>query len=197
MTVPTEILTLTEDACDRFRSFRRMHGDVRAAIRITVHPEAPVESKYELEFVDQSSATADDVQVVHDDLVFLLDPRSSALLQRTRIDYRQGMWSSGFQFENPNQVAVMTDPLAERIQKVIDEQIAPMVAAHGGRVRLVDVRAQRAFVQFGGGCQGCGLAPVTLKQGVVAALSKAVPEIVEIVDVTDHASGENPYYPQA
>lgn len=70
-----------------------------------------------------------------------------------------------------------------------------MVASHGGRVSLVDVRDKRAFVQFGGGCQGCGLAPMTLEQGVVEAICKAVPEIREVVDVTNHAAGESPYYP--
>jgi Fe-S cluster biogenesis protein NfuA len=61
-------------------------------------------------------------------------------------------------------------------------------------VALLDVRDNRAYIRLSGGCQGCGMADVTLKQGIEVAIKKAVPEIVEVLDSTDHASGTNPYY---
>ena len=81
-----------------------------------------------------------------------------------------------------------------RVQQVLDHEINPAVAAHGGVVRLIDVRDNRVFLQLGGGCQGCGMADVTLKQGIETAIRAAVPEVGDILDVTDHASGRNPYY---
>ena len=80
------------------------------------------------------------------------------------------------------------------VQKVLDERINPAVAGHGGHVQLIDVRDQTAFLRFGGGCQGCGAADVTLKQGVEVEIKSAVPAITRVLDVTDHAAGTNPYY---
>ena len=80
------------------------------------------------------------------------------------------------------------------MRRVIDEQINPGVASHGGTVRLVDVRDNVVYVTMGGGCQGCGMASVTLTQGIKQMIRDAAPEIVDVQDVTDHAAGSNPYY---
>jgi len=85
------------------------------------------------------------------------------------------------------------DELRTRVQQVIDHELNPALAAHGGYVRLVDVKQNRVFVELGGGCQGCGMAHVTLKQGVERVIREHVPEVGEVVDVTDHAAGQNPY----
>ncbi|MBM4003971.1 MAG: thioredoxin [Planctomycetes bacterium] len=84
--------------------------------------------------------------------------------------------------------------LRSRVEEVLRSQVNPYVAAHGGVVRLIDVRDNTAFLQMGGGCQGCGMANVTLRQGVEVAIRAAVPEIGDILDTTDHAAGRNPYY---
>ena len=78
--------------------------------------------------------------------------------------------------------------------QVLNEQINPAIAAHGGFVELLDIRDNVAYVQLGGGCQGCGMADVTLKQGIAVAIKQDVPEIVDVVDVTDHNAGQNPYF---
>jgi len=83
---------------------------------------------------------------------------------------------------------------AKVIQKLLDERINPAVAGHGGYVSLVDIQGDRAFIQLKGGCQGCGMADVTLKQGIEVEIKQAVPAIAEVLDVTDHANGTNPYY---
>lgn len=85
------------------------------------------------------------------------------------------------------------DVLRGRIEQVLTTEVVPMVASHGGSVRLVDVQENTVILQLGGGCQGCGSATAFLKQGIDAALRAAVPEVGDIVDATDHAAGLNPY----
>lgn len=187
-------ITLSGEALAKIREFRRMSGESAALVRITIRPKAPVAEKYELEFVSPSSIRPEEAVFSCEDVGFVMDPRSARLIEGTHVDFREGMWSSGFHFDNPNQALLLSDPLATKIQRVIEDRVFPMVAAHGGRVTLADVRDQRAFVRFGGGCQGCGLAPQTLKRGVAQILRQEVPEIVEVLDVTDHAAGESPYY---
>jgi len=82
-------------------------------------------------------------------------------------------------------------------QRIIDEQVNPAVASHGGFITLIDVKDNEIFVALGGGCQGCGMANVTLKQGIETAFQQHMPEITAVLDVTDHAGGENPYYQQS
>jgi Fe-S cluster biogenesis protein NfuA len=86
------------------------------------------------------------------------------------------------------------DEIRERVQQVLDAKINPEVAQHGGVVRLIDVKDNVVYIQMGGGCQGCGQADVTLKFGIETAIRDAVPAVGDILDVTDHASGRNPYY---
>src|SRR5438034_896146 len=90
--------------------------------------------------------------------------------------------------------AVNDDALYERVAQLFDEQVNPMVARHGGRVELIDVQDAVVMLRMGGGCQGCGMADVTLRQGIEGMLAQHVPEVRGIVDITDHAQGANPYF---
>ena len=81
-----------------------------------------------------------------------------------------------------------------RIQKILDEMINPAVAGHGGFVELLDVKENLVYLMLGGGCQGCGMVNVTLKQGIEATLKEEIPQIAGVIDQTDHAGGTNPYY---
>jgi len=90
--------------------------------------------------------------------------------------------------------AVDDDALYEQVAKVFDEQVNPMVARHGGRVELIDVQDAVVMLRMGGGCQGCGMADVTLRQGIEGMLSQLVPDVRGIVDITDHTTGSNPYF---
>ena len=82
----------------------------------------------------------------------------------------------------------------ERVQELIDSSINPAVAGHGGYIELLDVKESTVYLRMGGGCQGCGAADVTLKAGIERMIFEEVPEVTEVLDVTDHASGTNPYY---
>ncbi|HYS17898.1 MAG TPA: NifU family protein [Candidatus Binatia bacterium] len=88
----------------------------------------------------------------------------------------------------------MAEDLKTRVQELIESMINPAVAGHGGFVELVDVQDNRVYLQMGGGCQGCGAADVTLKQGIERLIKEEIPEITEVLDATDHAAGSNPYY---
>jgi Fe/S biogenesis protein NfuA len=84
--------------------------------------------------------------------------------------------------------------LKEKVQALIDNMINPAVAGHGGFVDLIDVKDNKVYLQMGGGCQGCGAADVTLKSGIERLIKEELPEVEEVLDTTDHASGANPYY---
>src|SRR5690606_32604403 len=99
------------------------------------------------------------------------------------LDYRESLPKPG-----------LKTPEAAAIQKLLEERINPSIAAHGGRITLVDLQDNRAFVRLDGECQGCGMADVTLKQGVAVEIQNLVPSITEVLDITDHADGTNPYY---
>ncbi|HEY7544045.1 MAG TPA: NifU family protein [Blastocatellia bacterium] len=86
------------------------------------------------------------------------------------------------------------EQLRARVQQVFDEQINPGVASHGGFVELLDVQDDNIYIRMGGGCQGCGAADVTLRMGIERLIRESVPQVREIFDTTDHASGQNPYY---
>jgi len=92
---------------------------------------------------------------------------------------------------------VLAGPVAERVARVLDEQINPAIASHGGSAELVGVQEGVAYLRLGGGCVGCGMVAVTLTQGIESTIVQMVPEVQRIVDVTDHAAGTNPYYEPA
>ena len=93
--------------------------------------------------------------------------------------------------------ATADDALYERVADLFESQVNPMVARHGGRVELIDVQDAVVMVRMAGGCQGCGMADVTLRQGIEAMLQQHVPEVKGIVDITDHTAGSNPYFAAA
>src|SRR4030095_15465717 len=126
------------------------------------------------------------------DFPVVIDAESAPHMRDAIIDYVEELQQSGFRIGNPN--PIWTDPQAMAIQELLDTQINPGVATHGGQVELVDVQDNVVYIRFGGGCQGCGMVSVTLNQGVEQAIHEAFAEIRQIVDVTDHAAGHNPYY---
>jgi len=87
-----------------------------------------------------------------------------------------------------------TEEIKKKLQKILDQEVNPAVAEHGGWIKLLDVKGNTVYVEMGGGCQGCSMSLATLKQGVENAFRQAVPEIGEVLDITDHAGGKNPYY---
>ena len=97
----------------------------------------------------------------------------------------------------PRPGAGLDTDIARRVTAVLDREVNPSIASHGGHAELAAIEGATAYLRLGGGCQGCGMATVTLSQGIEVAITQAVPEIDSVVDVTDHASGTNPYFEQA
>ncbi len=93
--------------------------------------------------------------------------------------------------------AVQDDALFDKVSMIFDTRINPQVAGHGGKVDLIDVQDGIVMLRLMGGCQGCGMADVTLRQGIEATLKQIAPEVRGIVDVTDHESGSSPYFASA
>ena len=190
MTSP--LLTVTPDARAKIDSVRSSNDFLDALLRVKVAGRSGPRLQYEIALEDPRDRTEADVAVELGGLTVVDDPDSADQLAGSTIDLDPGITGGGLRVDNPNEG--WRDPLARAVQAVLDTRINPGVGGHGGMVSLIDVRDGTAFMRFGGGCQGCAAVDVTLRAGVEAALRDAVPEITAVVDVTDHAAGENPYY---
>src|SRR3954447_4787948 len=166
----------------------------RGAIRVGIAGRGPAGFNYSMALEEDAQPAACEAVQDEGDFKILLDGESLEKLRGATVDFVGQLVGGGFKIDNPN--SVWDDPIAADVQKLIDTQINPGVASHGGYVELLDVKDNRVFVRMGGGCQGCGMASVTLKQGVEALLRQQFPDL-SVVDTTDHAGGENPYYQPA
>jgi Fe/S biogenesis protein NfuA len=187
------ILRFDEGAARKLCEMRDAGRFAGSALRVSVDEEGAA-FHYQIEVVKQDERRDGDAVVHCEGIPFYVDSGSAQRLAGATLCYVDRLSGSGFRFENPNRPRLLANPIAARVQQVLDEEINPGVAAHGGRVSLVAVQQGRVVVRFGGGCQGCGMVDVTLRDGVVASLRRAVPEITEVVDDTDHAAGDAPYY---
>ena len=147
---------------------------------------------YRLSFVPEELRRPEDEVTTTNGLTVLVDPVSTRYLDGALLNYVDNPDESGFKFENPN--PLWHDEHASAVNTVIVSQINPSIAIHGGHVTLMDVQDNVAYVNMGGGCQGCGLASVTLRQGVEKMIMEAAPFIESLVDTTDHSLGVNPYF---
>ncbi len=187
-------LELTERGAARIRQFRQRQGHPEAWVAVAPGGLQGDRLQYSFSLVESGNPGPDEILVeATPDITFVAprliarhvvgakvdaDPLSGALTLVT--DY------------NPD-----SDPLANAVQRMLDEEINPAVASHGGYIGLLDIADGIAYVQMGGGCQGCGLAEVTLSQGVRATILERFTELHDVVDTTDHAQGTNPYYEPA
>lgn len=182
------------------------------ALWLEVSGQSGTEYTYDLYFQPVDDAGSDDVVQHHDELAVVIPAASVDRLRGATLDLSRDP-QGGMVITNPNRPAPpprpaspamgdrppadLSGPVAQRVAQVLDEQINPAIAAHGGHAELVAVEDEVAYLRLSGGCQGCGLAAVTLSQGIEVAIRDAIPEVTRVVDVTDHASGENPYFEQA
>jgi len=161
-------------------------------LRVAIAGRGPTGFRYSLDLVASGESLADDIVLDHGEFTVFVDRKSAPKLDGSTIDFVTRLQESGFKFDNPN--SMWSDQRAQAVQETIDRRINPSIAAHGGYVTLLDVRDDVAYISFGGGCQGCGMVDVTLKQGVQVMIKEAVPELRDVLDTTDHAAGTNPYY---
>ena len=192
--------TITDGAIQKFKSVLEDENRQGQCIRISGKPgPSPLSVEYGLGFIETDEVQADDQVFEQDGLKFYVDPESWPLVEDATVDFVSGLNETGFKITNPKVAAgpTPTGPVSEKVQQVLESRVNPAVASHGGHVSLVDVKEHIAYLRFGGGCQGCGMVDVTLKQGVEVMLKEAIPELQGVMDVTDHAGGTNPYYQPA
>jgi Fe/S biogenesis protein NfuA len=161
-------------------------------LRVAISGRGPTGFRYSLDLVAPGENLPDDLVLEEADFKVFVDKKSAPQLEGSTIDFVIRLQESGFKFDNPN--SMWSDPKAQAVQATIDSKINPSIASHGGYVTLLDVRDDVAYISFGGGCQGCGMVDVTLKQGVQVMIKEAVPGLRDVLDTTDHAAGTNPYY---
>lgn len=188
-------LRLTDKAVDMVVEFKNQHAEAGDKL-LRIYIQGGSRSAYEYGFTFDDRHEDDEV-VSQGGIDVLVDRYSQMYMSGSEVDFVEDLRGSGFVVNNPNLPPLMLDPVAGRIQKLLQERINPGIASHGGWVSLIDYEDGRVFVKLGGGCQGCGMVDVTLKQGIEQVLKQEVPEVVEVLDTTDHASGNNPYYSSA
>jgi Fe/S biogenesis protein NfuA len=171
-------------------------GDLALRIGMSGTPVAPT---FDLTLVGLAEKTAEEKVVDGGGFTVLIRSADSAMLEGATVDYVERVNESGFEVRpagarRPGKPSgIPTGPIADRVRSVLETQVNPAIAAHGGMISLVDVEETDVYVEMSGGCQGCALSRMTLKQGVERMLREAVPELTAVHDVTDHASGDNPY----
>lgn len=174
-------------------------GDDEFALSIEVTGLRGSQFSYELAFVALSDRKEGWTEERHGDLAIIFPDADAEKLDGATLE----MTDQGLAMNNPNSPAPpeisapagdLSGPLVDRVQQVLTEQVNPAIAGHGGAAELVSVDGTIAYLRLYGGCQGCGLAQVTLKQGIERIILDSIPELSEVVDVTDHASGSDPYY---
>lgn len=162
---------------------------------------------YEMAFMRLEDAGSADIIEEHDGLSLIIPKGDADNLRGATLTMSRDLLHPGLTIENPNgpsprilgdgDLPDLTGSVAEQAVRVMNEVINPAIAAHGGFGEIVAVEESTVYVRLGGGCVGCGMANVTLSQGIESTLHQMIPEIEKVVDVTDHASGENPYYEAA
>ncbi len=187
----TAILEITEAAQEKIQTVIQNEDVEVEGLRISIEGRTASDFQYSLGLATE--AEEDDIVIECNAFNVLIDAASAPNLKGAVIDYVEDLNASGFKIDNPNK-PTWDNPKAQKIQELIDERINPAVAAHGGQIELLNVEDDAIYIHMGGGCQGCGMANATLKHGIEAMIQEVFPEIKQVIDTTDHASGTNPYY---
>jgi Fe/S biogenesis protein NfuA len=201
------MIQLTDRARNKIQSL--VDADVvrDPALRIALaegdQPRSPLERAYAISLVEREDKQRTEIAINLDGIRVLLNLDTSNLLSGATVDWAED--DGGFSVETPRPKTPsprpvsagtpgVTGPLAERAQQVLDELVNPQIAMHGGAVELVDVTDDTLYVRMTGGCQGCSASAATLRMGVERMVKEEIPEIKDVVDLTDHEAGENPYF---
>ncbi len=187
--VDESFFTISPEALKKIQA---QHEDTSDGWLLAVEPKSPTKGVYTLRPLKDDD-TEQMQRFEKEGIVFWMDFSLLPFLEGTEIQID----------EDTGEIEVVNEGLGigklrgnfeDRVRQVLDEQVNPMVASHGGVVSLSRIENGEVFLRFGGGCQGCGMVDVTLKQGVEVMMKESVPDIVAIHDATDHDSGSNPYY---
>jgi Fe/S biogenesis protein NfuA len=198
-------LTVTEAALATVLDVRAGEDDPGGtALRIEITGATMTDFRYALDLVPAADGVDGDAvyhQGDHDELTVIIPAGSIDRMRGAVLDVPSNSASGGLVIRNPNTPDPLegldidlSGELPQKVQAVLDQAVNPALASHGGYATLVDIVETTVHVTMGGGCQGCAASAMTLRDGIRSMLMGAIPEITEVVDATDHAAGENPFY---
>jgi Fe/S biogenesis protein NfuA len=202
-TITEPVINVTATALAKILELRAAEEEPDTlGLRIEVTGTRGTDFTYDLSFEPLAEAEPDDVVHEQDGLPVMVPADSVDQLRGATLDLPSNADQGGLVLRNPNRPHVpelgapmeLTGTTEEKVRQLLDQQVNPAIAAHGGFASLVRVEGERAFITMGGGCQGCAMSALTLREGIESAILANIPEITEVVDDTDHSSGENPFY---
>jgi Fe/S biogenesis protein NfuA len=196
------ILRVTEAALEKIIEIRADEDDSETLVlRVEVTGVNGTDYTYDLGFEPRDDVTETDHVSEQGELTVVVPEGSLDQLRGSTLDLPSVPGQGGLVIRNPNRPNPLlgvqldlTGDLADKVQQLLAEAINPSLASHGGFASLVGVEDTKVFLSMGGGCQGCAMSAATLREGIQVAIKEAIPEVTEIVDVTDHDAGESPYY---
>lgn len=188
------MVTFSDAARERILAIMKTQEKTDCGIRVRIAGRHIEGYRHELSWVEPGGEAGDDMSVDAGGFKAYVDPLSAPLLGGTTIDYVEDASGGGFVFNNPNPVTWSDPENGRAVMELVESAINPALSGHGGHVEILDVKDGNVFVRLGGGCQGCGMANVTLKQGIERMIKEKIPSIRAVIDTTDHAGGKNPYY---
>jgi Fe/S biogenesis protein NfuA len=187
------MLNITDLAKEKLAGFAAQAEEADTLVlRVAIVGRGASGFQYDLQLVSQKDTPDDDVTCEVDGVIVSIAAKSAVHMDGATLDFKESLMGGGFHFDNPN--PMWADPVEKAVAEVIESKVNPAVASHGGTVSLIGIDEGQAVISFGGGCQGCGMADVTLKQGIEVMIMDEVEGITGVVDVTDHAAGTNPFY---
>lgn len=201
---PTDlILAVSDAAMATVLGIRGEEPDPDAlGLRVEVTGAKGAEYTYDLCFHELSAVAEDDVTYVVDDLTVIIPADSVDALRGAELDLPRANGQGGLVIRNPNRAdplagitIELTGDVAEQVAQLLEQSVNPALASHGGYASLIGVdEDNNVYVTMGGGCQGCSASAATLKDGIRSSIMEHIPEVREVIDATDHAAGENPFY---
>lgn len=193
----SQMIIITEPAQQHFGKLLSSQDEGTSIRVFVVNPGTP-HAECGVSYCPLDAVEKDDLKIEFDDFNAYVDEESIPYLEEAEIDYQTDDMGGQLTLRAPNAKArkVPDDaPAIDRIRYLLESEINPQLANHGGQVSLADFTEDGVVVlQFGGGCQGCGMADVTLKEGIEKTLLEKIPEVKGVKDVTEHQLGDNPYY---
>ena len=201
-TATATILDVSEAALAKVLQIREGEDDSETlGLRVEITGTNGADFTYDLTF-DPIAEAPDDAEVYEvSDLTIIIPAESVENLTGATLDLPSNPMQGGLVIRNPNKPDLLaghdielSGPLADKLQQLLDRHINPSLAAHGGYAQLERVEDTVVYISMGGGCQGCAMSAATLREGITAMISQALPEVTQVIDVTDHDAGENPYY---
>jgi len=193
----TNLLELTESAQRHFaRLMATQGGDADGIGLSAIHPGTP-KADARLAFCEAGELTGDEWMLQCEGFALYVDAASAPYFEGARIDFIEAAGGGQLNIRAPKLKGAPPDAdadLADQVRYLLDTEINPQLASHGGRVSLETITADNAAVlRFGGGCHGCGMVDVTLKNGIEKTLLSKLPQLAAIRDATDHSKGAAPY----